>query len=264
MIRHIVLNILSRLGIFLVQQTDTSRIYDLLKQLYPLSGDKPLVRLGAKGNGGYLVPDDFQGIEACFSPGVSTFSTFEKECADMGMHVFLADASVEQPVELDELLFSFIQKYVGVTSNEDFITLDDWVSLSLSEHNSDLILQMDIEGYEYEVILGVSDKLMKRFRIIVIEFHSLHQLLNRPFFDLASRVFEKILQSHECVHIHPNNCCGSLNVKSLEIPRVMEFTFLRKDRIDNYAFAKDFPHTLDFDCTNAPSLILPKCWYLSK
>jgi hypothetical protein len=71
--------------------TDKNSLESLLHKLYPMSTDKELIRLGPEGDGGYLVPDDLAEIEACFSPGVSVISGFEKACADLGIKVFLAD-----------------------------------------------------------------------------------------------------------------------------------------------------------------------------
>ncbi len=221
---------------------------------------KALIRLGPRGDGGYLVPDDLAGIEACFSPGVSLVSGFEKDCADRGIKVFLADRSVEKPAE-SHRLFHFTRKHVGVTTSDDFMTVDDWVASSLPGSRADLILQIDIEGYEYEVFLGMSDGLMGRFRVIVAEFHQLDRLLSRPFFQLASRAFEKVLQTHTCIHIHPNNCCVPLRKRGLVIPPLAEFTFLRNDRMCNPSYANVFPHPLDVDSTDNPHFPLPKCWY---
>jgi len=240
--------------------TDKNSLESLIHKLYPMSTDKELIRLGPEGDGGYLVPDDLAEIEACFSPGVSVISGFEKACADLGIKVFLADKSVDHPAESHEL-FYFTKKYVGVTTSDDFMTVDDWVASSLPGSQSDLMLQIDIEGYEYETFIGISDSLLRRFRIIVAEFHNLHQFWNRPFFQLASRAFEKILQTHTCLHIHPNNCCGPLNREGLSIPRMAEFTFLRNDRTCSRSYANVFPHPLDFDNTDNPHLPLPKCWY---
>lgn len=247
------------------KMTDRSELHALLQKLYPISCDKELIRLGPKGDGGYLVTNDLIGIEACFSPGVDLVSGFEKDCADLGMKVFLADRSVEQPAEAHKL-FYFSNKYIGVISNDDFMTFDYWVALSLPEltPNSDWLLQIDIEGYEYEVFLSLSDSIMRRFRIIVAEFHHLDQLWNESFFKFAAHAFEKILQTHTCVHIHPNNCCGSIQILELNIPRVSEFTFLRNDRIANPSYQNVFPHPLDYDNTPNPSLTLPKCWYMAK
>jgi len=245
---------------FPTAMTDPEHIRSLMKSLHPLSTDKGLVRLGPKADGGYLVPNDLEGISACFSPGVYLVSGFEKDCAERGMKVYLADKTVDGPAE-DHPLFHFTKKFVGATSSKDFMTLDDWVTDSAMEPNSDLLLQMDIEGYEFEVFLSASDALMRRFRIIIVEFHYLDQLWSRPFFQLASRAFDKLLQTHACVHIHPNNGTGSLRKGGLEIPRTMEFTFLRRNRINHASCQKIFPHPLDVDNSANPTLLLPPCWY---
>jgi hypothetical protein len=240
--------------------TDASAIQALMDRLAPLSCARRLIRLGPAGDGGYLVPDDLEGIEACFSPGVHLISGFERECAQRGMNVFLADSSVERPAE-SHRLFHFIKKHVGVTRNAEFMTMDDWVAASLPGSQSDLLLQIDTDGYEYETFLGMSDALLGRFRIIVAEFHDLEQLWNQPFFRLGSRVFDKILQTHACVHIHPNNCGGRLQKGGMMIPSVAEFTFLRNDRIIDPTYASEFPHPLDRDNCNCRRLRLAKCWY---
>jgi len=46
--------------------------------LRPYTTDKELIRLGAEKDGGYLIPNDLAGIEACFSPGVGNEFNFEK------------------------------------------------------------------------------------------------------------------------------------------------------------------------------------------
>ena len=176
------------------------------------------------------------------------------------MEVFLADKSVNVPsVENDS--FHFIKKFIGPLNNEDFITLDDWVKASLSDHSSDLMLQMDIEGAEYLSIISMSDQLLNRFRIVVVEFHFLHKLWVSEFFKTAELAFTKILQNHTCVHIHPNNLCGVERMSGTDIPRAAEFTFIRKDRIKSEVPQKNFPHPLDFDCSSGKTLILPRCWY---
>jgi len=264
LIKNPVLNIFAGINTHPSRLTDKNKLQSLLNKLQPISCDKELIRLGPIGDGGYLVPDDLVGIEACFSPGVGSFSVFEKECADRGMKVFLADRSVDKPTQSHDL-FVFTKKHIGVLTNDKFMTIDDWVESSLPDSQGDLLLQMDIEGSEYEVLLGASDKILKRFRIIVVEFHSLNELWSKPFFQLASRVFEKLIQTHTCVHNHPNNFSELVKIGKIELPIVTELTFLRNDRISGSSFAKFFPHLLDTDSTkNKPSLLLPKCWYNGK
>jgi hypothetical protein len=240
--------------------TDEREMRALLKNLRPLSTDKGLIRMGPSGDGGYLVPDDLEGIEACFSPGVDKVAGFERSCAERGIKSFMADKSVDEPPG-SHRLFSFTKKYVGSKTDDDFMTIDDWVSSSLPQSSSDLMLQIDVEGYEYESFLSISDALMRRFRVIVAEFHSMEMLWSRPFFYLAATAFEKILHTHACVHIHPNNYFPTVTKGDLSIPPITEFTFLRRDRVKNASFAGTFPHPLDSDNTSNPSVPLPKCWY---
>lgn len=256
------IKMLAVVNAFPTRMTAKEDFQALLEKLYPIRSDKELIRLGPKGDGGYLVPDDLAEIGACFSPGVSLVSGFERDCAERGMKVFLADKSVDRPADVHEL-FQFSKKFVGAITNDDFMTIDDWVEDSLPENNSELLLQIDIEGFEYEVFLSASNALMRRFRIIVAEFHYLDQLWSEPFFKVASRTFEKILQTHSCVHIHPNNCDGSMEKAGLEVPRVMEFTFFRNDRFKCRSYQSFFPNPLDCDNSDSPTLTLPECWYRS-
>jgi len=255
-------NLFSQLGINIGYSVSKEDVVSLIKDLWPQNTNFKLIRLGPDGDGGYLVPDDLENIKACFSPGVDLVSDFELECYNRGMQIFMADKSVDKPkLKISKNEYNFIKKFIGTINNEDLITMDKWTSSANLNANSDLLLQMDIEGHEYSTILSMSTELMKRFRIIVIEFHDLNKLWNKEFFRLAQSVFLKIFDTHVCVHIHPNNCCGIDEQKGVEIPRVAEFTFISKDRITYSRDATEFPHKLDFDNTDNKSIVLPRMWY---
>ncbi len=53
----------------------------------------------------------------------------------------------------------------------------------------------------------------------------------------------------------------SVTLQGLEIPRVTEFTFFRKDRFTPTGYARNFPHPLDRDNTANAPLRLPAAWY---
>jgi hypothetical protein len=252
--------LLSSNGFILEKATNKYDILDLIGLLKPYATNHSLIRLGAQGDGGYLVPDDLDGISACFSPGVGAFSTFEDACAQRGMQVYLADYSVDAPLIANDR-FHFTKKFIGPITHGNYVNLEDWVNTNRQENVSDLLLQMDIEGYEYLTLLSISDNLLKQFRIITIEFHYLGKLWNKEFYTTAFAAINKILQSHTCVHIHPNNYCGIENIQGIEIPRAAEFTFLRNDRISEKKPQTTFPHKLDFDNIKDKAIVLPKCWY---
>lgn len=258
--------LLSPFGIFPGKVTKAFELRSLIDALKINSTMQELVRIGPEHDGGYLVPDDLSGINYCFSPGVAECSLFEMQLADMGMKIFLADRSVEKPTT-DHTNFCFEKKFIASTNclNEDLMTLDRWYSdmLSVPDDNSpEAILQMDIEGSEYEVMHSVSDKLLRRFRIIIIEFHKLNQLADRFSFKLMAPVFYKILKTHAVVHIHPNNNRRTLSIHGVKIPANMEFTFLRRDRLQRAFKPLHFPNPLDHRCNNSNAeLELPECWY---
>ncbi len=235
-------------------------IFHLISILKPLKTDKKLIRVGGERDGGYLIPDDLKGIRACFSPGVGNLSDFELECAENGMEVFMADASVNGPAVKDRR-FHFAKKYLGNKTRGEFITLKKWIKDSKMVNSDDLLLQMDIEGHEFAVLNSTSEKVLKQFRIIVTEFHGLDLLSDPIYYHKAKKSFKKLLKNHFCVHIHPNNCCGIRTVKGIEVPAVVEFTFIRKNRVKTFGNVESFPHPLDRDNVNNPSLVLPEIWY---
>src|SRR5262245_25942410 len=253
--------LVDRLGMHAAPRTPRSSVETLIRTLRPLDCGIELIRLGPDGDGGYLLPDDLDGIAHAFSPGVSTESGFEAALAGRGMQVFLADYSVEGPA-VNHPRFVFDKRFVGCVTDERYITLDDWHAAKLANDSSELLLQMDIEGSEYETLLAASPDLIARFRIMIIEFHSLEQFWNEPFFAIVGRVFARLLATHAVVHIHPNNCCGSVTSAGLEIPRIAEFTLLRRDRLRATGFRTNFPHPLDrANVTVRAPLQLAPCWY---
>jgi len=252
--------------IFPTRTTRKKDLLEIISKLHPIICDKQLIRVGTRyGDGGYLLPDDLDGIEACFSPGVGPEALFEHECANLGMKIFLADKSVEQPI-LKHSLFHFIQKYIGVVNDSDTMTINDWVLRSLpSNDKSDLLLQMDIEGDEYSVLLATPQEILNRFRIIIVEFHWLENLWSLTFYGLFKDIINKLLINHSCLHIHPNNNVNIFKWQGIDIPSVIEVTFLRNDRVNKLGDRTEFPHSLDF--RNNPfinDIILPKQWYATQ
>ncbi len=238
------------------------QILSLIESLHPRKTEFELIRLGSNHDGGYLVPDILDGIVACFSPGVSNMSQFELDCIERNIRVFMADKSVESPnLNVPKRQYSFIKKFIGCVTNDEYITMDDWVESSGLPVESELLLQMDIEWGEYISFINMSQSLLKRFRVMVIEFHGLPQLWNPTFFRFAQPVFNKILDTHICVHIHPNNGGGIVSKFEVDIPRFVEITFLRKDYVETIEFVNDFPHKLDRDNTQNESITLPRIWY---
>lgn len=248
-------------GVFSGKRTDKKDLIELIGALRPQDCGVGLIRVGASGDGGYLIPDDLDGIEYCFSPGVSTISDFENQLADRGIRSFLADYSVDSPAVMRPE-FTFDKKFLGASDRDEFLTLETWKDKYLSGYSGDLLLQMDIEGAEYEVILNASDALLNQFRIVVIEFHHLERLFDSFSFRIVSACLFKLLKSFCVVHIHPNNMGETVRSGGIEIPQMMEFTFYNRKRITGTKPQLAYPHAFDEDnFARLRPLKLPGCWF---
>jgi len=249
------------LGYNLTDQTDGAEVRDLIGRLRPLHCGRELIRIGGDADGGYLIPDDLEGVEYCFSPGVGAVADFESHLARLGIKSFLADRSVDSP-PIARPEFTFDKKFLGATDTETSFTLKSWRDKYLAGDVRDLLLEMDIEGSEYEVILSAPSDTLSAFRVMVIEFHFLEKMFEPFAHAVFKACFDKILEHFHVAHLHPNNCCGSVQRRGIEVPRIMEFTFCNKRRVTETKYRKDFPHILDRDNTGRKKpLPLPKCWY---
>lgn len=223
-----------------------------------------LIRIGGDGDGGYLLPDILRDVKYCFSPGVGDIAKFEEELDRLyGIKSFLADASVEASPIVNSN-FEFIKKFLGPKTDGHFIKLSDWVHESILNSNEPKILQMDIEGGEYSVLLSEDTEMLASFAILVIEFHGLQRLIEPDFLKLFGTIFEKIFKSFSVCHVHPNNCCGIALVDGEAVPRVMEVTFIRNDLVPKCRNGKKvhLPNNMDRKNVQAhPDLVMPEVWW---
>jgi hypothetical protein len=242
------------------QATDSNTLAQFFRSIKPISTDYNLIRIGGETDGGYLVPNDLEGIEVCFSPGVARIADFESDLAKRGISCFLLDYSVDAP-PINHKLIHFEKKYLGQTDNSMYTTLESCVQRN-APNQREFILQMDVEGDEYPVIFDTSCETLRKFRILVIEFHGMESLYDKYGFALVDLTFKKLLKDFDVVHIHPNNCAKPIAYGKYEIPPYMEFTFLRKDRISRRQPTLTFPHPLDRkNVSRNEDITLPRCWF---
>jgi hypothetical protein len=238
-----------------------NQLKDLIQSIKPVKTNFELIRVGGNNDGGYLVPNDLEGITACFSPGVDVTASFEKDLLGRGIKSHLADASVDAPPDGLEVA-SFTKKYLDGVNTEGYMTLSDWMFRN-SYSGDDLILQMDIESAEYVTILSTPSEVLCNFRIMAIEIHDVQNWFNNPLaWDIVQTFFHKLLQDFHVVHNHPNNNCQFIDVDGLLMPTVFELTFLRKDRSPATGFCTEFPHPLDMpNVLDKPDRPLPEGMY---
>ena len=226
---------------------ELNALVGFFRMFTPYENGYSLIRIGRNGDGGYLVPDDLIGISACYSPGVGDSWEFERQIAEShGIPSHMLDDTVKPPIGLTSMQ-TFVSLKLGAFTNSKQLSLEDWVEQNDPIGSADdLLLQMDIESHEWLSLLVTPNKVLKRFRILIVEFHSL-PLTSNPW--ILSRVYDplisRLLEEFDIVHCHPNNAVGTFRYLGIDFPDTLEVTFHRKDRALNVLTPRTLPHPLD-------------------
>ena len=229
------------------------KIQEFIKLLKTHNLGYQLERYGDNGDGGYLVPK-IKNIKTCFSVGVGNTTKFEK---DLGKKVklFLADKSVKNPKLKNS---RFEKKFISSFNSPDTININDWIKKNGS---IPCILKIDAEGSEYEIIHSINEENLKKIKILIFEFHSLHMISNKYFYPIVINSLKKILKYFEVCHLHPNNNFPLIKFYNYKISRDLEITFLNKKFV-KYKKKTTLPNKLDEPTVGSKKdTILPKYFY---
>jgi len=194
--------------------TATSQKQTLIRYLH-----SEKIRLGSRGDGGYIIANNNE-YDLFLSAGIEDNLDFEYEFLkthpDIKGLAFDLESQIDKPKEQKDRL-TIIKKHIS-NFNSDCFT--DLINESWDYQN--IFLKMDIEGGEYNWIYHYKD--FNKFKQMVIEFH----FHNESLYSYYIRSIGKINKTHKLIHLHPNNCCGTITYRNQNIPTVFECTFLRK------------------------------------
>jgi hypothetical protein len=180
----------------------TSDVVDSVSFLKPKPSPFSLVRIGKNEDGAYLVPDDLDGVTACFSPGVNNFKDFEDHLVrDFGIRCHMCDFSSDInnfKTPLVDGMQTFQKKWLDVDGSKDSLSLEEWVEELEPNNEQDLILQMDIEGAELAILKNSFEE-VARFDFVGIEIDFLCLIPFLAFKKRVKGIFEarKILKGFE-------------------------------------------------------------------
>ncbi len=243
---RLVEHLLVRTNFNLIPKNSASDVREVLNEFRPYASGTPSIRIGPKSDGGYVLPDDLENIGLCLSPGCDLKFSFETELyKDYSIPSLVIDSTDKLPLTSTPGINTF-PGWVDTVDETDRVTLQSLMRRA-PEANSDLMLQMDIEGGEYWPLMTLSASELNRFRIIIVEFHGLRDCLSsRYFLALTQNVLRKLNASHYISHFHPNDSCKFFSVGTEFFPDVAEVTFHKKDRIDGLLHEREIPDALDF------------------
>jgi len=205
------------------------KIYDVWELMTPYDTNLDLIRVGSKGDGGYVIPELSRLPDYIVSPGIGDNSDFEKYFAEQGVECLMIDGTVTTLPE-HHPKFDFIPKNLGLTERENLTTLKE---IANSKKFARAVLQMDIEGGEYDALKIVDPTVLSRFELIIIELHGLSRILDLDsgYSELLD-LLKKLNRNHICVHAHANNFGGSFTYRRFKLPNIVELTFIKSTLIE--------------------------------
>jgi hypothetical protein len=186
-----------------------------------------LIRLGSVYDGGYLVIDDFSMRDVLVSLGIGDNAEFECKISNKIERVIAFDHTIDAMPEITNNI-KFNKLGVKAKLGDNFVTLSSIIGNIPAEN--DLLLKIDIEGWEWEVLNSISETEICRFRQIIGEFHGFNNGMN---LEIINQVLSKILRNFIIVNTHANNWGKYDIIKRLPVPDVIEITFIRKDSYES-------------------------------
>jgi hypothetical protein len=208
-----------------------AQIYEDFTRIYKQIEFFPLIRVGGDLDGGYWIPDVLDKVDFCFSPGYGGMKSFENELSLYGITSFICDSRYKEIPDLkDSQFFYNFSLSSGTNLLENLISLKYWIDKSPASISTNLLLQMDIEGAEYDIFYSLERETIDKFGVIAIEIHDLQSLFVSDLFAIKFGVFwEKIGLNHTLIHYNDNLTAGFVKYKNRYFPRVIELTFIRND-----------------------------------
>ena len=215
------------------------------------------VRLGREGDGGYVMLDDFEGIVAAYSLGISDDVSWDIDVARRGIDVFQYDHTVPGPPE-PHPRFHFrrcgiagIDRAAGPFRALPALMKENGHVATGRSPGRDLLLKCDIEAAEWEALAVLEPHHLRLFRQIVVEFHGLRDLHRAEFAAIAGPVLAALTTDHRVVHVHGNNHAAYAITGGLPVPSVLEVTFACRDAKVFTRPRRPFPTPLDRPNNNA-------------
>lgn len=205
----------------------------IISFIAPKPCGKELLLIGDGYDGSYIVPNDFEGVRKCFSPGVGPSIIFEQNLFDQyGISSLLIDASIDKVPSDRTDFYSFKPLFLGAIDYSNVISLETWVSEYSDDGGEEFILQMDIEGAEYQSLLSCPYSTLKKFRIILLELHFLDAANVDFMYPMIEQALRKLDAHYTVCYSRANDCCGYIKIGEKLIPRTIELTLIRKDRVE--------------------------------
>ncbi len=188
------------------------------------------IRIGNPGgDGGYVLLDRFRPGQICYSFGIAQEITFDLDLAERGLEVFMFDPTIEGLPQAHPRCH-FRREGIGPAADagKSLFSLAEHMA-RLGHDRRDMILKMDVEGWEWESLAAAGAGTLAHFEQIALEIHGLRQLAKPGFRARVNAAMAALTTGHTLFHVHANNAVDLAFVEGLPVPGLLELSLVRKD-----------------------------------
>ncbi len=203
------------------------------------------IRVGSESDGGYVMLDDFEGINLALSFGVDINADWDLDVAARGVKIQQYDHSVPfAPAEHPNI--SFFQQMITATGKEDgAASIRSILSGARVTQEASTILKIDIESAEWEVFESCSVDDLAKFSQILVELHDIDRASDHYWLLRATKAISKIRSKFGVYHVHANNWSPMAVIGNVYFPSTLEVSFGNLSRYTFEPTDELFPTPLD-------------------
>ena len=208
-------------------------------------------RAGIRGDSGYVMVNYGLQDAPIYSLGIGWDVSWDRHLAELGGQIYQYDHTIDA---LPEEHPNFHWFKLGIGSSADtgpeFRTIKQLIEINGHQGRKDLVLKIDIEGYEWPVFAEMDEETLGQFSQIVGEFHNLTNIVDSKNAAKIFSALDKINAQFQLVHVHINNSGAVGNIGGVTLYDMYELTFLRRSDHTFVPSTKFFPIDLDAPCNS--------------
>ena len=183
------------------------------------------IRVGNKYDGGYVI-GELSKYDYLYSYGCNDMISFENEIYNRyKIPSYVYDHTTDKITDKPDYV-NFFREGVSYEKTDDMDTIDNHVIKNGHTQNKNLMMQIDIEGGEWNLFKRC--KYLTNFSQIVIEFHIFQSLFN--YEKVFEDTFTTLNRDFTCIHVHGTNCPLQPWLDG-NFPKVFEVSYIRNDFI---------------------------------
>lgn len=241
-----------------------THMIELLKTFRPCATCKTPRRYGEAHDGGYVFCDELMNghVSAGYSLGINGYDGWGKDVSTkLGVPIYQFDCTNPKRPQCSGCNFTFYDYCITAANNrpanQNYKTINELMALNghgQRGETSDLVMQLDVESYEWALMADPSTAgAMQEFSQVSIEMHGIlgksDCCADAPM-ETRLQAMQNLNKHFVVTHLHGNNYEGTQTHGNYSIPQVLEVLFTKRGLHTDIGTCESNPSYWPRDATN--------------